>query len=1261
MTETASGRVQGLSIRPIMVLFAVYVAGILALVGTEVVFSRLIDDLNDRLHNERNRVLIGEAIIQRLEHTEALTYRMAAAAPDETSRAHVHAMLHDTVDDLREAFQVLQTGGMYVRDVDRTVDGDRVLRRGIPYDASKTGFQYVLDIREINPKLTDVLRVNDVLMALGTRKDGVLDPRTGAIADARAFAALQREVAATVAPLPSLFAGMRADANRLFLRSQRTLSALTADIQERRTTFQLARGGLSAAVILFVVITGLWMARSVRASNRRLAEVQRDLEFQKFALDQHAIVTATDADGTITYANDKFCAISGYDRAEVIGQNHRVVRSDEHDAAFFADLWETISAGRVWHGEVKNRTKTGGFYWVSATIVPFLDAAGRPFKHIAIRTDITNRKLIEERFRERNHFLRSLADALGEGVYSVDALGTCTFINREAARLLGWTHERLLGRDVHLLVHEPAQARRIQRSIQAGEPYRSDSASVRRADGSTFPVALTAVPLIENDRIVGSVSVFRDISERKRVEEAMEQARNEAEQSNRAKSAFLATMSHEIRTPMNAVIGLTHLALQTELSPRQRDYLENIDHASQNLLAILNDILDFSKIEAGKLTLEHVAFRLSEVLHTMITVVRPKAREKALTLDLRVDRPVPDQLMGDPVRLGQILINLAGNAVKFTETGAVTISVGLDRPEGGSRLCVEVQDTGIGMTREQQARLFEAFSQGDGTTSRRFGGTGLGLAITRQIVTMMGGRIEVDSTPGEGSVFRVWVPLNQVDADQRVSPLTEDLRGAVVVLACADTGLREALAVLLARLDLGVETVTGGAALEARLAKAHPVPVTRDAPRLVVVDTTLVDDAGRPVFERLAFDRTRPPLIVIGDLGPGRESPSLACLDLPVTEWALRGAVLRLTGRGAPTRASAAATRPTPSTLAGARILLVEDNALNQRVARGLLDSAGIEVTVAENGQVALDRLREEVFDLVLMDIQMPVLDGLETTRRLRARPDLTDLPVIAMTANATSTDRERCLDSGMNDHIGKPIQPPELFSTLARWLHQATPGPSMPAPTDDASETAILQSLNKQILDVLDARQALRSVSGDVALLRRLLIDFGRDQGVQMLALRQAVRAGRLTEAREIAHSIKGMAGTIGAMEVARRAGTLETILARGDAPQETTVDRLADTLSPLLRAILSLEEVPAPMASAALATPSAADLEARIVAVRAALQAADPSAEDHAEALARMVPDGARAEVRKVQSAASAFDFEDALEALRAVERELMPIGGS
>ena len=641
------------------------------------------------------------------------------------------------------------------------------------------------------------------------------------------------------------------------------------------------------------------------------------LDNQIFALDQHAIVSITNLNGEITYANDRFCTISGYSRAELLGANHRIVNSGQHVPEFFETMWQSIAQGRVWHGEVCNRNKQGAHYWVDATVVPLMGRDGLPEQYIAIRTDITARKTMEMQLEEQLRFVEVLLEATPTAIYLKDMAGRYLRFNKAFEALFGIERAQWIGKTVFDLV--PGETAVMMhgkdldlfqtRAVQTYEARFTNRQTGEVREGLYWKAPLTN----RAGEVTGLVGTILDITERNRLNQALRHAKRTAEAASQAKSDFLANMSHEIRTPMNGVIGMTDLALDTPLNATQHEYLTIVKNSAKSLMVILNDILDFSKIEAGKLTIESVDFSLASTISETLKTIEARAQKKGLTLVCQLAPDLPDQVCGDPGRIRQILTNLCDNAIKFTAQGGVTVHAsGMPLAGDGWELHLSVRDTGIGIAPEQQSGVFEAFNQADTSTTRQFGGTGLGLTICARLVTLMGGRIWVESAPGQGSTFHF----------------------TVRVQAVADTPL------------------------------AAPLPA------------------------------------------------------LPVS--------------------------PAPSSQPSLHILLVEDHPVNQKLAITLLTKWGHTVVLANNGQEAVDLFSAQAWDLVLMDMQMPVMGGVEATRLIRAsEPQGQHTPIVAMTANAMESDRLVCLEAGMDDHLAKPFNASTLRAVLERRVTR------IPSPSD--------------------------------------------------------------------------------------------------------------------------------------------------------------------------------------------------------------------
>jgi len=643
---------------------------------------------------------------------------------------------------------------------------------------------------------------------------------------------------------------------------------------------------------------------------------------------------------------------------------------------------------------------------------------------------------------------------------------------------------------------------------------------------------------------------------------AIQDAMLQAEASTRMKSEFLANMSHEIRTPMNAIIGMSRLALMREPAPAQRNYLGKILGASEHLMGIINDILDFSRIEAGKLAIESVPFQLDELLEQLSSLLDVKSEAKGIELVFRVGPGVPQTLVGDPLRLGQVLINLTGNAVKFTERGEIVVAVELRKTrQDGVLLAFSVSDTGIGMNQEQLGRLFQSFTQADSSTTRKYGGTGLGLSISRQLVELMKGEIGVSSTPGVGSRFTFTVPLGvgdeQAASTQRKVQL-EDMRALVVDDSAS---ARLALAEMLGALGLRADTAASGEECLALIERAQD----RSAPyQLILMDYLMPGLDGvetiRRIRQREPASGPLPAILMISAcsrdtvMAEQGELPVDAFLHKPVGPALLYHSLLQALhpqGSGAPGVDAYPGVLPDLPPLDGARILLVEDNANNREVALDFMAAARMQVDVAFNGVEAVRMVNEGDYDLVLMDIQMPEMDGLTATREIRNVPRLRQLPIVAMTAHALPSDRALSRQAGMNDHVSKPIDPDLLFCTLLKWIDPARlqgrplPDAARPAPVEAGEDAAALAPL--PAVPGIDWRLALDDVDGQRSRLHKRAGSFVREYAPAPRQLRDALAGGDLPRLQTLAHNLKSSAAYVGAFALAGAAGRLEQGLREG------------------------------------------------------------------------------------------------------------------
>jgi PAS domain S-box-containing protein len=756
------------------------------------------------------------------------------------------------------------------------------------------------------------------------------------------------------------------------------------------------------------------------------------LRERQHALDAHAIVSIADKAGRIIYANDQFCAISGFSREELLGQTHRLLKSGTHPDTFYADMWSTIARGDVWQGEVCNRNKAGGQYWVKSTMYPFLDAKGKPYQYIAIRTDITERKAVE-----------------GELI-------------------------------------------------------------AKRA---------------------------------------------EAEAASRAKGDFLANMSHEIRTPMNGIIGMSDLALDAQTEDERQEYMKIVKSSAESLLGILNDILDFSKIEANKLMLERVGFDLRQTVSETLKTLGPRASQKGLELICDIASDVPQHVLGDPTRLRQVLINLTGNAIKFTDRGEIVISLAVEaRTEGSVMLQVAVRDSGIGIPADKLDSIFEAFSQADASTTRQYGGTGLGLSISSRLVELMGGKMSVDSEPGKGSTFQFTLALG-VDGTPTRPLATEQLAGKKVLVVDDNAVNREIFLRQLTRWGMKAFAASSGAQAQAMCGSSECQP------DLVLIDQHMpqMDGLSLAAWMRTQTHLRTTPLLILSS-GPLRDDTERTSdlqlrgyLTKPVTDNDLLGAVRRALGLS---ESSGTPGRPGLSQMHGGealRVLVVEDNPINQQLAMRLLTKWGHDVTLAVNGQEAVDHLvGDHRYDIVLMDMQMPVMGGIDSTRLIRAHETehaKKRVPIMAMTANAMQGDREACLAAGMDDYLSKPINQHELAEKLRIFtpasslggqagLPDSEPGVGSPAPAFDYGAAAA--AMDQEMMEILTP--AFLSLY----------------QG-ELDSLRQAIATGDTEDAMRTAHGLKGTLAAFGAQPAERCAAEMEAL---SQAGQLAALPALLDVL---------------------------------------------------------------------------------------------------
>ncbi len=1013
---------------------------------------------------------------------------------------------------------------------------------------------------------------------------------------------------------------------------------------------------------------GSVIACSLRDITRRLqieGELRKAANEQKAIFDAASIGIAVIRLDQILRTNAKADSMLGYAHGAQAGKPTRDWFVDQADYdSIVSEGYSRIVRGEIYERTFRLRRQDGQAFWASIS-AKIIDEHDQDKGAVVMITDVTAERRATEALRTSNAEQEAI---LGTATSGIALVTDRHFVrcNNRLLQMLGATEASLLGQSTAVMYEDLNEFRTHEEAYEQIWQGHASSFEVWlvRSDGSRFWARLTGNAIDRHDQSKGVVWIIDDITMDREAKEAMQMAKEQAEASAKTKADFLSNMSHEIRTPLNAILGMAHLLKKTELAPRQLDFLSKLQSASQHLLGVINDILDFSKIEAGKVTIEHVPFQLEDVLATVTNLVVEKAADKGLELIVDIDAGVPLALVGDPLRIGQVLVNYANNAVKFTERGEIDLKVSLLEQQGDEvTLQFSVKDTGIGLSEAQVAQLFQSFQQADTSTSRRYGGTGLGLAIAKNLSELMGGAVGVSSQPGLGSTF--WFTAKLRKSEHAVSRvlLRSELKDKRVLVVDDNATARRVLHDLLLSLGLQAVEADGG---ESAL-RTFDSAVRRGAPfDLLIVDWQMPGMDGFKLARRLhqAHGKQVPPVVMATayDVDAVRRLDAnhllRDTLAKPVNGSTLFDCVARVFAadatdaqwpRAVPAISNAISQQL--ATIAGARLLLVEDNDLNQEVASELLRDAGFVVDIAANGQLALDMLASGQYDLVLMDVQMPVMDGLTATRLLRQQPAMKDLPVIAMSANVMRSDIDQCLEVGMNGHVAKPIDPDDLWMVLLNWIRPTASGAGHAAANEGSGAPVSATGLPASLPGV-DMALGLRRAFGKQGLYANLLKKYLSGQGGAVAELRRALGRQDWPVAERLAHTSKGVAGNIGAAGVQEAAAQLETAI-RERRPAGS-LDALADALDARMRPLLDALAawLPGGAGIAAAAAEFDRDAFARLcVKLAACLREGNAAAEALIEEQAPLLRAGLGGAFDRLKEAVESFDFE-AAEALLPTE---------
>lgn len=903
----------------------------------------------------------------------------------------------------------------------------------------------------------------------------------------------------------------------------------------------------------------------------RMIGVVHDItEMKEYEL-QHSIILKTtmegfwitDLQGRLLDVNDVYANLIGYTKEELMNMSIPDVEVIEKPEETKRHIEKILTTGYD-RFETKHRCKNGSIIDVEISVIYTKLGNGRLIVFIR---DITDRKRFENTLRESEQKFRVITEYAISGIALANSDGFLQYVNDAFVDIVKYSKEELIGMHFKDFSHPDNIETEIGylKDIIEGkrEYYRIEKRYITKFRDIVWVDIAVSVIRDENGNPLNFVGIVIDITQTKKIQSELQKAREDAEAASKAKSEFLANMSHEIRTPMNVILGLGHLALKTTLDPKQRDYITKIYASAQSLLGIINDILDFSKIEAGKLELEHANFNLYDILQHISNLVYVRAEEKGLEILFQIDPIVPERLVGDPLRISQILTNLVNNAVKFTEKGEIVISVKVKEiKDMDVSLFIYISDTGVGMTEEEIKNLFKPFTQTDTSTTRKYGGTGLGLSIVKRLVDLMGGEVWVESTKGIGSIFHVTLPLKVYRfEDMKSKILPVELTNKKILVVDDNPTSRLILKEMLESFSFKVDTVSSGLEAIDLLSQKNTVDYS-----IIILDYKMPQLDGIETAKRLSMLRSEKntPNTIIMVTAFGKEELKEKAFDVgikgflpkPFLPLDLYNLILQnlkpedLKDDYSPIIQKDIKT-DTPY-LEGIKVLVVEDHEINQQVAKELLESSGITVDIAINGLDAVNKVKYgEMYDALLMDIQMPEMDGFEATRIIRNIHSLEALPIIAMTAHAMSEEKEKCISAGMNDFIPKPIKPEDLYSKLTKHIKKGIFLSNKKTLVDYKSETLDIP----KALPGIDMEIGLKRVNHNRKLFIDLIKRFIDENQNTAEIISNAINEKRYNDALIALHKLKGTSGTISATKLFDSIKDFETAIKEEKSEEEIMI----------------------------------------------------------------------------------------------------------